>query len=266
MDLAFPVDGTALPKATRSMDLETSIANLPAYMPAFAPAFWDDPDPSDGFRRPSARSRGSARASLAVGSGDVFRVLHVESGLEYDWAVVIDGLMNPQYLVEQPETVQFYDFDGTLREHTFDFFLLTSTARRIYIQVKPLEIVERYLWEPTIELIASQMSADDVDEVLLLTDAELHPDTIANAKLLRHVRRCPPHDAENVVLELAEKASGFATIGDLVASSGLDGIAFVATLRLVDRGRLVVLDEGRIGYGSRVRVAEAASGEAEADV
>lgn len=248
------------------MDLETSISTLPAYLPAFAPAFWNDPDASDGYRRPSTRSRGSARASLAVGSGDVLRILHVESGLEYNWAIVIDGLMNPQYLVEQPDTVHFYDFDGTLRQHTFDFFLLTSTGRRIYIQVKPMEIVERHLWEPTIELIASQMSVDDVDEVLLLTDAELHPDTIANAKLLRHVRRCFPLEAENVVLDLAENSSGFATIGDLVASSGLDGIAFVAALRLVDCGRLVVLDEGRIGYGSRVRVAEPAPGETEADV
>ena len=103
-------------------------------------------------------------------------------------------------------------------------------------------------------LISSQLPADEVDEVLLLTDADLHADMIANANLLRYVRRCPALAAEDVLVDILLSGESIRTIAELVAASGLEGVAFVAALRLIDHGHLIVLDEGRIGYASRVRL------------
>ncbi|WP_147082299.1 hypothetical protein [Methylobacterium haplocladii] len=238
-------------------DLETALLELPPYLPAFEPAYWNDPGESLAARHVAPRSKGSARATLPITSEGAYRIISVESGLEYNWAIVIDGLLRPEYMVEQPEPICFYDIDGIEREHTFDFFIVTADSRRIYIQVKPLIFVERGFWDSTMKLIASQLCADHADEVLLLTEVGLHPDTVANAKLLRYVRRCPPLAAEDVVLDLLASAGATSTIEELVAASGLGGVAFVAALRLIDRGWLVVFEEGRIGYGSRVFLAAA---------
>lgn len=236
-------------------DLETALLNLPPYLPAFEPAYWDNPKESLAARHVAPRSRGSARATLPIFSEGAYRIISVESGLEYNWAVVIDGLLRPEFMVEQPEAVSFYDVDGIKREHTFDFYIRTTTSRRIYIQVKPLVFVERAFWDSTMALITSQLRADQADEVLLLTELDLNPDMIANAKLLRYVRRCPPLAVEDVILDLLAGPRAEWTIDDLVIASGLGGVAFVAALRLIDRGWLVVLDEGRIGYASRVLLA-----------
>jgi hypothetical protein len=236
-------------------DLETALLNLPPYHPAFEPAYWENPQESLAARHVAPRSRGSARATLPIFSEGAYRIISVESGLEYNWAIVIDGLLRPEYMVEQPEAVSFYNVDGIEREHTFDFYIRTTTSKRIYIQVKPLVFVERGFWDLTMKLIASQLRADQADEVLLLTELDLHPDMIANAKLLRYVRRCPPLAAEDVILDLLARPNVAWTINDLVFASGLGGVTFVAALRLIDRGWLVVLDEGRIGYGSRVLLA-----------
>lgn len=235
-----------------SSELEKALKNLPTYLPAFEPASWDDPAASQGSRRISARSRGSARASLPITYGGSYHMISVESGLEYNWAIVIDGLLRPKYFIEQPPAIDFLDVDGVRRRHTFDFYIETEESR-IYIQVKPLKFVERDMWEATMGLIATQLSADEVDEVLLLTDEDLHPDMIANAKLMRYVRRCPALAAEDNFVEILRRDDSIRTIGELVSASGLDGVAFVASLRLIDHGLLTVLDEGRISYASRVR-------------
>lgn len=237
------------------MDLETALLNLPQYLPVFEPVYWNDPEKSLATRHVAPRSKGSARATLPITSGDAYRIISVESGLEYNWDVVIDGLLRPKYMVEQPKSIVYHDINGIKREHTFDFFVITTNARRIYIQVKPLLFVERGFWDSTMGLIASQLREDQADEVLLLTEVDLHPDTIANAKLLRYVRRCPPLAAEDVVLDLLSRAGATWTIDELVVESGLGGTAFVAALRLIDRAWLVVTGEGRIGYGSRVSLA-----------
>lgn len=243
----------------RHIDLGTALLDLPPYVPAFETAYWHDPKASLAARHVAPRSRGSARATLPISSEDGYRIISVESGLEYNWAIVIDGLLRPKFIVEQPEAVSYYDIDGIEREHTFDFYIVTACSRRIYIQVKPLLFVERGLWDSTMERIASQLPADQADEVLLLTELDLHPDTIANAKLLRYVRRCPSLAAEDIVLDLLAGTRATWTIDELVAESGLGGVAFVATLRPIDCRCVVVCDEGRIGYGSRVFLAAGSS-------
>lgn len=246
-------------KARFNRDVDTAVLGLSPYVRAFEPAYWNDPKESLAARYVAPRSRGSARATLPITCGDGYRIISVESGLEYNWAIVIDGLMRPEFMVEQPEPVTFYDIDGVEREHTFDFYVVTNNSRRIFIQVKPLVFVKRGSWDLTMKRIASQLREDQADEVLLLTEFDLHPDMIANAKLLRYVRRCPSLAAEDVVLDLLAGPKSTWTINELVAESGLGGVGFVATLRLIDRRSVVVCDEGRIGYGSRISLAPIAS-------
>ena len=154
------------------MDIQTALSNLPPPNPVLEPAYWDDPDSSEGTRRPSASSRGSARASLAVSAGNRFRMMHVESSLEYKWAVVFDGLLKPLHLVEQPDVVEYIDFDGFRRTHRFDFYLQTVSRRRL-VEIKPAVKVRKYNLEPKFNHIAAQVSADRADEVILLTDEDL---------------------------------------------------------------------------------------------
>ncbi|CAO4173903.1 hypothetical protein [Methylorubrum populi] len=238
------------------MDIQTALSNLPPPNPVLEPAYWDDPDSSEGTRRPSASSRGSARASLAVSTGNRFRMMHVESSLEYKWAVVFDGLLKPLYLVEQPEVVEYTDFDGVRRTHRFDFYLRT-VSRRCLVEIKPAVKVRKYNLEPKFNHIAAQVSADRADEVLLLTDEDLCPDAVHNAQLLRSSRRYPAWDIENALLATARDTDGIVRIRHLIETAGAElASGFVAVLSLIDRGLLLVQDEGRITHQSRVAAAE----------
>lgn len=96
-------------------EIERALSALPTYLPAFKSSWWDDPDASEGGRCFSSRSRGSARASLPIKSRDSYRMISVESGLNYNWAVAIDGLLRPNYFVEQPKAVDFFDVQSFRR-------------------------------------------------------------------------------------------------------------------------------------------------------
>jgi hypothetical protein len=236
------------------MDLTTALTKLPSSPTALEPFYWDDPDPSKGSRRPHAGSRGSSRASLAISAGNRFRMMHVESGLEYKWAVVFDGLLKPSFFLEQPAPISYIDSEGKKRSKRFDFFLVTSD-RRIFVEIKPAYKVKKYGLEAIYQHISSQISAEIADEVLLLTDEDLHPDAVANAQLLRSSRRYPPWDLEDVLLRAAHGADEDVSISGLIRAAGTEvASGFVAALRLIDHGRLVVRDEGRISHRSRVHL------------
>lgn len=243
-------------RSTRQMDLETALLRLPPPNPVLAPAYWDDPEPSEGNRCPSRSSRGSSRASLAITAGDRFRMMHVESGLEYKWAVIIDGFVKPSYFVEQPEIVKYLDFNGKQCSHRFDFYV-TTPEKRTLIEIKPAIKVRKYNLEAKFQHIASQVPADRADEVLLLTDEDLNRDAVHNAQLLRESRRYPAWDFEDAILAVARDIGGIVRIRTLLEMAGVEiAGGFVAVLGLIDRRRLTVQDEGRIAHHSRVAAAE----------
>jgi len=84
--------------------------------------------------------------------------------------------------------------------------------------------------------------------------------SIHNAVLLRQSLRTsnPAHD-ELIKRLLAEHK--YATIGQIIEASGLEGQAFQAIIRLIAAGVVRVIDNARIGYLARIELTISSSNE-----
>ncbi|NIX77354.1 hypothetical protein HB375_12125 [Microvirga sp. c23x22] len=184
-----------------------------------------------------------------------------ESGLEKKAAHFF--LTHPQVadLREQPNAVEWRDAEGRARRHTFDFLVTLRDTRRIAVAVKPKVHAERKHLQRTLALIATQIPRHFADGVLLITDEDLPRDIVHNAALLHHARRAadPSHD---LIIRKLIASPGRATIGELVASSGLGGAGFRAVVRLIAAGAIQIVGNARIGYEAPVMWSGASTVEA----
>jgi hypothetical protein len=183
-----------------------------------------------------------------------------ESGLEKKAARFF--LTHPQVadLREQPPAIDWIDAEGTIRRHTFDLLVTLKDARKIAVAVKPKVHAERKRLKEMLAMIAPQLPRGFADGILMITDQDLPRDVAHNTALLHHARRGgnPLHDS--TVRDLIA-SRGQATIGELVAASGLGGAAFRATARLIATGIIAVIDGTRIGYDARVAWTGQSNGE-----
>lgn len=214
---------------------------------------WRPPAPSRGSRRPSRRSKGSARAIVIGGN----REIHCESNPERKCVLMLLARNDVADVVEQPPAVWFIDADGRNRRHTFDFLVTMTDGTKVAIEVKPLSKVEKYHWRERLRRIAEQVEGF-ADRYMLVTEANLPPDAVYNAALLHAVRRDvqPEHDEQ--IRQLTADLHGSVTVADLVARSGLEGDGFRAIARLIGAGELIVAGRGRIDYPTFISRAEAA--------
>lgn len=105
-NIGLPADGLS---TTISPELERTLSALPLYLPAFESASSDDPAAGKGGRCISSRSRGSAKASLPITSGDSYSMISVESSLAYNLAVAIDSLRLFYYFLVRLKFLELFD-------------------------------------------------------------------------------------------------------------------------------------------------------------
>lgn len=153
---------------------------------------------------------------------------------------------------EQPPAVVFYDDDGEERSHIFDF-LVRRSGRRIAVDIKPSEKVQKSGVERVQELIKQQLGASVADQFIVRTEQHLHPDDVHDAELVARARRLPDAEADKVVLELISALAGRACIDAIVERTGLGAKAFNALVRLIGDRVLEVCDGARITPNATVR-------------
>ncbi|WP_091860891.1 TnsA endonuclease N-terminal domain-containing protein [Bosea robiniae] len=203
-------------------------------------------------RNVHSKSRGACRPSVVIHDREVM----CESGEERDTALIIASDPDVIDLREQPPAVTWLDAEGTPRRHTFDFLATLRCGKKIAIAVKPMAVVKRTRFRETLRLIARQVPKSFADGVKLVTDENLPLDEVHNAVLRKHMLRTsnPEHDAlvKNLLTE-----QGRASIAQIVETSGLEGQAFQAIIRLVASGIIRVVDNARVSYDALIELAAA---------
>lgn len=223
-----------------------------------ATADWIAPQPSVAARMPRRfRSKGSTQGIL-VTTGKNPRQIFWESLGELAFLLFALARLDIIDVREQQEAL-YRDDDGVLRRHFFDFVVTTRDGTRKAIAYKPSERVRALNFDAFLTDLAGRISPDFADEVVLITERDLPPATVHNAKLLHACRRDPPGDADEAVLAVLATITGRISIADLRDAAGHGGEGFRATVRLIGSGRIVMEGTGRITDHTLVRDAQKGS-------
>lgn len=216
---------------------------------------WIAPRPSVADRMPTRfRSKGSTQGIL-VTTGEDPRQIFWESLGELAFLLIVLARLDIIDVREQQEAV-YRDDAGVLRRHFFDFVVTTRDGIRKAIAYKPSERVRAINFDTFLADLATRISPYFADEVVLITERDLPPATVHNAKLMHACRRDPPGDADDAVLAVLATITGRISIADLRDAAGHGGEGFRATVRLIGSGRIVMEGAGRISDETLVRDAQ----------
>ncbi|MBD9529698.1 hypothetical protein [Paracoccus sp. PAR01] len=193
-------------------------------------------EPSVNDRRPSTASKGRCTGHIIVGPCPG-RVLYFESRLEQNWALCLDAHPMTTVLREQ---VAFKWQNSSKKKpstHFFDLFVEQTDGRRIAYTVKPeARLNAKFMGE--IATVARQAKeAGFVDDVRLLTDVDLDPVELSNARLT-YAMRVPDADADEAATAVIATMSDVASLGDLTTRIELGARGYRALIRMVRSGRL----------------------------
>lgn len=207
-------------------------------------------EPSLCDRRPPSASKGNFTGHLMVGKSGPERLLYTASWLEFCWAHCLNAHGLTADLFEQ---VRFAWRDGTgdPREHFFDLLVEQVNGRRIAYTVKP-EARLKASFLNDMSIIAAQARDNAfVDDVRLLTDADLDPIEFHNARMMHGMRRTDPASDEAVAAILAQM-SGAETVAELTARAGIGAAGFRAVVRRIWWGELRLVRHERIAPETQV--------------
>lgn len=212
------------------------------------------PAPSRADRRIARRSKGHCTAHTVLGDGPGRR-MQAESHLELCHLLMLNA--DPA-IVDLREQVRFRFGTRDARHHVFDVVATRRCGMRLACTVKPegrlrsgrfLEEMGEVAW-----WVRRKRFAEDVR---LLTDADIDPVALHNAKVIAAVR-APDPEADAAAERAAEALAGAASLRDLTERIGLEARGYRAALRLLRSGRLAPVRVERITPGTLVQRSGAA--------
>lgn len=216
--------------------------------PPPSPEFILATKPSRASRKISLNSKGSVRGFFVSNGYENW----YESELEHRVAIAFLARPNVRDVVDQPPAVSYFDEDGVLHEHTFDWLVVTNPSKYL-VAVKPSELVAESGIEHIVELVAAQISPKIADYVVLVTEKNLTSTDNHNAELIQLARRDDLPGDDAVITKLARKLRRATTIARIVEASGLGGHGFNGVVRAIADGRLDLAAYGIIDYDAVVK-------------
>ncbi|MCG6113388.1 MAG: hypothetical protein MEQ74_14705 [Paracoccus sp.] len=200
-------------------------------------------EPSSADRRPATASKGHFTGHILVGPWPG-RVLYTESYLEHSWAHCLNADLNTRTLREQV-AFEWQDNSGKRRTHYFDLFVEQVDGTRLACPVKPKARVTPK-FEAEIALIARQaVDSGFADDVRLLTDVDLDPVELSNARLIYSARK-PDAEADEATAAVIAQMGGISKVSELAAQIEHGARGYRALIRCIGRGRLRTTRHQRI--------------------
>ncbi|ULB09184.1 hypothetical protein ORIO_04495 [Cereibacter azotoformans] len=223
------------------------------------PAVWEDPaaTPSAiGRLLPALRQgdRKVANAStrhctvLAVLGHGAGRRFHAESYLEYGHLLQLSADPEVRRLDEQV----LFQFGPKASSHYFDVVATMTSGARIAYTVKPEFELRAGAFLTHMQNVARHVRRTQfASEVRLLTEADLDPVALHNAKLFTGLRDADPV-ADATARACAADLVGALPLLDLTRRTGLEARGYRALLRLLRSGELSLARRERITPASIV--------------
>ncbi|MFH6780908.1 MULTISPECIES: hypothetical protein [Methylobacterium] len=216
---------------------------------------WRSPAESIADRLPTKfRSKASTQGIL-IAQNNGTRQIFFESLGEYRLLSVLLARRDIVDVREQQEAV-YRDDDGVVRRHYFDFVVTFVDGTRKALAYKPSDRALKLGFMEFLSDLATRISPEVADEIVLVSERDLPRDAVHNAVLFHDCRRDPPNPADAAVISVLSNIVGELSIGDLRDATGLGGDGYRAIVRLIGSGQLIVQGNARITSGTLVRAAD----------
>lgn len=216
-----------------------------------------------GYRTVALGVRGNS-TSVVVDPNDGYAKA-LGSNIEHNAFMTFCADRMVRNIVCQAPPFQWFDEDGVVHTHTFDFLLELVDGKRVAVMVKNATKARMDNLELFADRLASQMPLDFANDVTLMTDEDLPAWLVANARLIHSSRldEAPGFNADSAeckalvvgvdadVLERAQEFDEPVTIEHLLEPIGDEG--FRAVARLIFAGHLQQAEpQTRISWTSLV--------------
>lgn len=184
------------------------------------------------------KSRGSCKLSFVMR-------LHRRAVLQEFWcasfeeAAVLENIAAHPDVInikEQLTRVDYVDANGAETFTKVDAHVLLANGNEVLVSVKYDEKARRASYLAEVSEIASQCSADIADSFVVLSRYMFHPAWRDCAEKIYHARRGWDPDADDMVLDVANRLSSPFSMGKLVETSGLGARGWRAAVRLIGDG------------------------------
>ena len=205
------------------------------------------PQPSQAERDITGASSHHCVAHTVLGDG-VGVHTQAESLLELHNLFLLNAMMNVASLQEQVRF--YYGWDPEKQEqHIFDVVATLDCGSRIAIAVKPEIRLVSGRFETEMQEVAWWVyERDFADDVRIMSEADINPVDLRNAKILASVREADP-EADAVALEVVQSLpiGGGQSLRDLTLSTGMAARGYRALIRLIRSGVLRLQQHDVIG-------------------
>ncbi len=191
------------------------------------------------------RSRGHFVGELVFNRGEHRQRLGFASMHEHNAALCF--IYRPDFLdiEEQLAALPFVRPDGKKSVHFFDFRVTFKGGRRVCISVKPERIAQTFAYRATMDCIRRAAIGNICEDVLTVTQRNIHPIELHNAKLF-HSARDPEPQIDAIITDKLKYLQNPTPIRDFLVSEGLQGTGFRATARAIRFGKANLLNHEKI--------------------
>lgn len=137
---------------------------------------------------------------------------------------------------EQLAALHFALPNGKPSRHFFDFRVTQVGGRRICISVKPERIAETYAYRALMAEVKRAALGNICDAVATITERNIHPVELHNAKLF-HAARYPETVIDGLVLDALRRLSSPTSVNEFLLRAGIGGRGFYSVARAIRFGQ-----------------------------
>lgn len=194
------------------------------------------PAASRALRNVPAASTGHCTGSAILGDGDGIR-FQAESWLELCLLFFLNAMMNVADLQEQVRF--FYGCDPKdPSQHVFDVVATLTCRTRIAFAIKPEARLVSGRFSTELQEVAWWVDHKRfADEVRLITDADVNPVDLHNARIFATARVADPY-VDDAALQTVASLRGARSLRDLTHDLGMAARGYRAMIRLMRNGFL----------------------------
>lgn len=196
------------------------------------------PEPSKAERDITGASSHHCVAHTVLGDGHGVHT-QAESLLELHNLFLLNAMMNVVGLQEQVRFYYGWDPEDP-QQHIFDVVVSLDCGSRVAIAVKPEIRLVSGSFETEMQGVAWWVYEHGfADDVRIMSEADINPVDLRNAKILASVREADP-EADAVALEVAQSlpTGGGQSLRDLTLSTGMAARGYRSLIRLIRSGAL----------------------------
>lgn len=207
--------------------------------------FRKTPAKSRGVRCIPKASKGHFVGELVYLNGDKPQRLGFGSLGEHNAALCL--IYRPDFcdIEEQLAALPFLLPGGKPSKHYFDFRFTNTSGRRICISVKREDEASTYEYQALIAQVKKAAIGNICDDVKTITERNIHPIALHNAKLFHSAKDAHP-SLDGAVFQQLESISAPVQIGNFLEKCGIGGSGFRSVARAIRFGHVRLFKHEKI--------------------